>query len=260
MNTAALDWCHRSTVTTNERTTCYRSLRASLLGTNNIDHVRPDFPAFAALLQGKPGMTASVSRNSHGPAILVIGNDPTSSTRCGVPDSQQCPAEQGRLYVVNLSRSSCDGRRPYSQRFRKRSEGAFASYLAGQTIRPHPEPPATNGPHCATSFARKQSCNRLRSELRGNDIASLVKFALGISGAKLILPRRLRNSRGAADMASTLTCFRLCTPLEDSNSGTPGFPTRRRWPNPARHDRRGEGRQTEGPRGRRRESCFALEP
>src|SRR6202043_4121471 len=38
------------------------------------------------------------------------------------------------------------------------------------------------------------------SELRGKDIASLVEFALGVSGAKLVCLGDYANSRGAADM------------------------------------------------------------
>jgi len=50
----------------------------------------------------------------------------------------------------------------------------------------------------------------------GADIAALVKFGAGL-GAKFICLGDYANSRGAADMASTLICFPDTSPSTDSH-------------------------------------------
>src|SRR5262249_48542461 len=65
--------------TTNEENYLLSKFARVVLQTNNVDHHRTaDFPALAAAVAGKTGLTASMRDVYTAPAILVIGNDPTN--------------------------------------------------------------------------------------------------------------------------------------------------------------------------------------
>jgi NADH-quinone oxidoreductase subunit G len=69
--------------TTNEENYLLQKFARVVLKTNNIDHHRTaDFPALAAALAESLEATATMRDVFTAPAILLIGNDPTSSIHC----------------------------------------------------------------------------------------------------------------------------------------------------------------------------------
>ncbi len=64
--------------TTNEENYLLQKLARTVLGTNNIDHVRStDYASFARALAGQTGKTATLREIGSAPAILLIGGNPT---------------------------------------------------------------------------------------------------------------------------------------------------------------------------------------
>ncbi len=188
--------------TTNEENYLLQKFARVALGTNNIDHVRTaDFPAFAAALAGQPEATASIREVLSAPAILLIGNDPTEQhPLLAYQIRNNVRLNKARLYVVNAESVKLRRQATLFAQIPQGAEGAFAAFLAGND-------------QSASTAARDEWAalrDQLRketglviafgSELRGGDIANLVKFGLGISGAKFICLGDYANSRGAADM------------------------------------------------------------
>src|SRR5581483_3307159 len=89
--------------TTNEENYLLQKFARTVLGTNNIDHHRTtDFPAFAASVHGKPGLTASMRDVFNAPAMLLIGNDPTNEhPLLAWQIRNNVRLHRSRLYVIN---------------------------------------------------------------------------------------------------------------------------------------------------------------
>ena len=188
--------------TTNEENYLLQKFARVALVTNNIDHVRTaDYPAFAAALAGKPGTTASVREVLSAPAILVIGNDPTEQhPLLAYQIRNNVRLNKARLYVVNSKSIKLRRQATLFAQIPQGGEGAFASYLAGDDSS---APSASRDEWSALRDQLRKETGLViafGSELRGDDIASLVKFALDVSGTTLICLGDYANSRGAADM------------------------------------------------------------
>ena len=188
--------------TTNEENYLLQKFARLALGTNNIDHVRTaDYAAFAAALVGKPDATASIREVVSSPAILLIGNDPTEQhPLLAYQIRNNVRLNKARLYVVNSESVKLRRQATLFVQVPQGGEAAFVAYLAGNDS----SAPATARDEW--SALRDQLLKEsglviaFGSELRGADIATLVKFGSGISGAKLICLGDYANSRGAADM------------------------------------------------------------
>jgi NADH-quinone oxidoreductase subunit G len=190
-----------STRTTNEENYLLQKFARLVLGTNNIDHHRTaDLPAFAAALHGKTNSTASMRDVYEAPAILLIGNDPTEQhPLLAWQIRNNVRLKNARLYVVNSQPIKL--RRQATSFTQVQSELAFAGFLGG------------NGSP-ADSFGAREGWTALLDQLRaeqnlviifgsevfGEGVHALAKFAASISGAKLICLTDYANSRGAADM------------------------------------------------------------
>src|SRR5438067_11222370 len=89
--------------TTNEENYLLQKFARAVLGTNNIDHHRTaDFPAFAAAVHGKPGLTASMRDVFKAPAMLLIGSDPTNEhPLLAWQIRNNVRLHRSRLYVIN---------------------------------------------------------------------------------------------------------------------------------------------------------------
>jgi NADH-quinone oxidoreductase subunit G len=177
------------------------------LGTNNIDHHRTaDFPALAAALTGKPEMTASMRDVFNAPAILLIGNDPTEQhPLLAWQIRNNVRLHRARLYVINSQPIKLRRQASNFLQVPAGSEGQLAAFLAGEDA-------AVDA--ITTEQTNRDAWIALRdklrtesnlvivfgSEIRGADIASLVKFGAGIQGAKIVCLSDYANSRGAADM------------------------------------------------------------
>jgi NADH-quinone oxidoreductase chain G len=190
-----------STRTTNEENYLLQKFARVVLGTNNIDHHRTaDLPAFAAALHGKANLTASMREVYNAPAILLIGNDPTEQhPLLAWQIRNNVRLHNARLYVVNSEEIKLQ--RQAAAFLQIQSEEAFAGFLGGNDS-------------LADSFGARESWGNFREKLRaetdlviifgsevfGNAIAALAKFAASRRGAKLVCLTDYANSRGAADM------------------------------------------------------------
>ena len=196
-----------STRTTNEENYLLSKFARVVLKTNNVDHHRTaDFPAFAAALRGKPEATATMREVYDAPAVLVIGNNPTEQhPLLAWQIRNNVRLHRSRLYLIN-SQSIKLGRQAASfTQISGGTEGKTAAFLSGDDA-------AVDA--LVTENTNREAWIALRdklrgeqnliivfgSEIRGADVATLVKFGSAISGAKFICLADYANSRGAADM------------------------------------------------------------
>ncbi|HVO79110.1 MAG TPA: NADH-quinone oxidoreductase subunit NuoG [Terriglobales bacterium] len=193
-----------STRATNEENYLLQKFARVVLGTNNIDHHRTaDFPAMAAALNGKPEMTASMRDIFNAPAMLLIGNDPTNQhPLLAWQIRNNVRLHRSRLYVINSQPIKLRRQAMSFSQIAAGSEGKVAAFLAGDD--------SAVGALAGEKKDWIALRDKLRgennlvvifgAEIRGNEIASLVSFASGITGAKLVCLADYANSRGAADM------------------------------------------------------------
>jgi NADH-quinone oxidoreductase chain G len=206
--------------TTNEENYLLQKFARVVLQTNNIDHHRTaDFPAFAAALGGKPESTASMRDVFSAPAILLIGNDPTEQhPLLAWQIRNNVRLHNAKLYVVNSADIKLHRQAAGFLRIPAGAEGRFAAFLAGDDSAAEGlgtvsgggaagGSPATTQDQPATLAGFREQLRGQQNliiifgaEIRGADIASLVKFGSGISGAKFLCLADYANSRGAADM------------------------------------------------------------
>jgi len=206
--------------TTNEENYLLQKFARVVLQTNNIDHHRTaDFPAFAAALGGKPESTASMRDVFNAPAILLIGNDPTEQhPLLAWQIRNNVRLHNAKLYVVNSTDIKLHRQAAGSLRIRAGAEGRFAAFLAGdesaaegletvmggrdagEDARATQTTPATLAGFREQVRGEQNLIIIFGAEVRGGDIASLVKFGSGIPGARFLCLADYANSRGAADM------------------------------------------------------------
>jgi len=192
-----------STRTTNEENYLLQKFARMVLGTNNIDHHRTaDFPAFAAALSGKPEMTASMRDVYNAPAILLIGNDPTEQhPLLAWQIRNNVRLHRARLYVVNSQSIKLRRQAASFLQIPARNEASFAAFLAGDDSAANTMGTGEQWLPLREKLRGEQNLVIIfGSELRGDAIAELVKFASSIPGAKLVCLGDYANSRGAADM------------------------------------------------------------
>ena len=195
--------------TTNEENYLLQKFARVVLKTNNIDHHRTaDFPAFAAALAGKAGRTAIMRDVFNAPAMLLIGNDPTNQH----PLLAWQIRNNVRLHRAQAvrdqlrSRSSCGGRRPSFGKMPQGTEAKLLAFLGGRRFRSRcaghgdDEPGRVDGAARQAARRKQNLVIIFGSEVRGADIAPLVKFGSALTGAKFICLGDYANSRGAADM------------------------------------------------------------
>jgi NADH-quinone oxidoreductase subunit G len=196
-----------STRTTNEEAYLLSKFARVVLRTNNVDHHRTaDFPALAAALRGKADATASMADVFTAPATLLIGNDPTEQhPLLAWQIRNNVRLHRARLYVINSKPIKLRRQATSFAQIPAGTEGQVAAFLAGGDAA---------GDALVSSSASKDAWIALRdklrgeqnlviifgSEIRGGDLASLVKFGSAISGAKFVCLADYANSRGAADM------------------------------------------------------------
>ncbi len=198
-----------STRTTNEEAYLLSKFARVVLKTNNVDHHRTaDFPALAAALRGKDNVTASMADVFTAPAILLIGNDPTEQhPLLAWQIRNNVRLHRARLYLINSQPIKLRRQATDFVQIPAGSEGLVAAFLAGSDS-------AADSLTGSSSASSKNAWMALRdklkaeqnlvivfgSEVRGDDLASLVKFGSAVSGAKFICLADYANSRGAADM------------------------------------------------------------
>ncbi|HWY21869.1 MAG TPA: NADH-quinone oxidoreductase subunit NuoG [Candidatus Acidoferrum sp.] len=196
-----------STRNTNEEAYLLSKFARVVLKTNNLDHHRTaDFPAVATAVRGRADATASMEEVFTAPAILLIGNDPTEQhPLLAWQIRNNVRLHRARLYVINSKPIKLRRQATNFAQITAGAEGQVAAFLAGSN---------TAVDALVSSSTNKDAWIALRdklrgeqnlivifgSEIRGGDLATLVKFGSGISGAKFVCLADYANSRGAADM------------------------------------------------------------
>ncbi|MGA8503082.1 MAG: molybdopterin-dependent oxidoreductase, partial [Candidatus Sulfotelmatobacter sp.] len=196
-----------STRTTNEEAYLLSKFARVVLKTNNVDHHRTaDFPALEATLRGKGNATASMADVFTAPAVLLIGNDPTEQhPLLAWQIRNNVRLHRARLYLINSAPIKLRRQATSFMQIPAGGEGQVAAFLGGSDA---------VADSLVTSSSNKDAWATLRdklrgeqnliivfgSELRGDDLASLVKFGSAIPGAKFVCLADYANSRGAADM------------------------------------------------------------
>ncbi len=191
--------------TTNEENYLLQKFARIVLQTNNIDHHRTaDFPAFAAALAGKSESTASMRDVFNAPAVLLIGNNPTEQhPLLAWQIRNNVRLHRARLYVINSQKIKLRRQAANFVQISEGTEGSVASFLTGDDSSMAAASSDTRGALKALRDKLRTEQNLViifGSEIRGDDISSLVKFGSGIQGVKFICLGDYANSRGAADM------------------------------------------------------------
>jgi len=196
-----------STRTTNEENYLLQKFARVVIGTNNIDHHRTaDFPALAAALAGKAEATASMRDVFNAPATLLIGNDPTEQhPLLAWQIRNNVRLHRARLYVINSQPIKLRRQAATFVQIPAESEGKVAAFLAGDDAAANAiESKETSRDAWSALRDKLRSEPNLviifGSEIRGQDVASIVKFGSAIPGAKFVCLGDYANSRGAADM------------------------------------------------------------
>ncbi len=196
-----------STRTTNEEAYLLSKFARLVLKTNNVDHHRTaDFPALAAAMRGKPDGTASMADVFKAPAILLIGNDPTEQhPLLAWQIRNNLRLHRAKLYVVNSEPIKLRRQATTFAQIPAGVEGKVASFLSGNDGDADAlVSPSTNKDAWVALREKLRGEQDLVIifgwEIRGSDIASLVAWGSGITGAKFICLADYSNSRGAADM------------------------------------------------------------
>jgi NADH-quinone oxidoreductase subunit G len=193
--------------TTNEENYLLSKFARVVLRTNNVDHHRTaDLPAFAAAITGKSDATATMREVYDAPAILVIGNNPTDQhPLLAWQIRNNVRLRRSRLYLINSQPIKLGRQASGFTQVAAGTEGKVVAFLAGDdsaadTI----VSDKTNRESWAALRDKLRGEEKLitifGSEIRGNDVASLVKFGSGIPGAKFVCLADYANSRGAADL------------------------------------------------------------
>ena len=196
-----------STRTTNEEAYLLSKFARVVLKTNNVDHHRTaDFPALASALRGKAGSTASMADVFTAPAILLIGNDPTEQhPLLAWQIRNNVRLHRARLYVINATAIKLRRQATSFMQINPGAEGKVAALLAGDDTAADTVASGSTSKEAWISFRDKLRGEQnlvivFGSEILGDDLAQLVKFGSGISGAKFVCLADYANSRGAADM------------------------------------------------------------
>jgi NADH-quinone oxidoreductase subunit G len=197
-----------STRATNEENYLLSKFARVVLKTNNVDHHRTaDFPALAAALRGKPEKTASMRDVLNAPAILLIGNDPSSQhPLLAWQIRTNVRLRRAKLFLINSAPIKLRRQATAFGLLPAGAETKAVAFLAGDDAQIE---------SLTTDLTNRDAWIALRdkvraeqnlviafgSELRGADIGRLASFASSLTGAKVICLADYANSRGASDMA-----------------------------------------------------------
>ena len=192
---------------TNEEAYLLQKFARIALGTNNIDHHRTaDFPAFAAAVSGKPNLTASMRDVYNATAMLLIGNDPTNRhPLLAYQMRNNVRLHRAKLYLANSQDIKLRRQATSFAAIPAGTENALAAFLAGEDAQADSLASGEMNREAWISWREKLRTETnlvvmFGSEIHGKATASIVKFAAGLQGAKLICLADYANSRGAADM------------------------------------------------------------
>jgi len=206
-----------STRTTNEENYLLQKFARSVLGTNNIDHHRTaDYPAFAASIKSRPELSASLRDIEKAPAVLLIGNDATEEhPLLAVTLRNNVRLHGGRLYTATHKEIKLKRKSAAHATLKPDGYSKFLAYLDGDDS--VADAAGDKSQLVALRNALKAEENIVivfGAELRGTDIATLVKLASSHKSGKVACLGDYANSRGAAEMGLYPDLLPGYTPLE----------------------------------------------
>ena len=189
-----------SNTTTNEENYLLQKFARTVLGTNNIDHVRStDYAGFAKALAGHEHRAASLRDTETAKAILLIGGNPTEEHPLLAWNIRtNFRHHQVRLYIATDSPIKLERQARQSLLLPVEGYEAFTGFLAGNDS-------ALEATAEARSFreaidAEESLLVIFGEEYRGAAIEALVKWGLAKENVKFAYLGDYANSRGAADM------------------------------------------------------------
>ncbi|HSM86055.1 MAG TPA: NADH-quinone oxidoreductase subunit NuoG [Candidatus Limnocylindrales bacterium] len=192
--------------TTNEENYLLQKFARTVLGTNNIDHHRTaDFAGFARAIAGRKNVTATMRDVAGAPAILLIGSNPTDQHPLLAWNIRNTVRlNRAKLFAVNSQPIKLRRQAASFLQIGAGKESKFIAFINGDDAAAG----SLTGPE-VTNETLKKLRDDLKaqqnliiifgSEVRGADIAALVKFGSSVN-AKFICLGDYANSRGAADM------------------------------------------------------------
>jgi NADH-quinone oxidoreductase subunit G len=189
-----------SNTTTNEENYLLQKFARTVLGTNNIDHVRStDYAGFANALAGTTGRTASLRDTESAKAILLIGGNPTEEHPLLAWNLRtNFRLNQARLYIATDSPIKLERQAIKTLRLPLEGYDSLANFLGGDDSALEA---TTDSKSFRDAIAAEESLLVIfGEEYRGTAISSLVKWGLGKEGVKFAYLGDYANSRGAADM------------------------------------------------------------
>ena len=189
-----------SNTTTNEENYLLQKFARTVLGTNNIDHVRStDYAAFARALAGHANRAASLHDTETAKAILVIGGNPTEEHPLLAWNLRtNFRHNQVRIYIATDSPIKLERQAKQSLVLPVEGYESFTDYLTGNDT-------ALEGVEGAAGFrdalhAEDSLLVVFGQEYRGAAVEALVKWGLAKENVKFAYLGDYANSRGAADM------------------------------------------------------------
>ncbi|HVZ85047.1 MAG TPA: NADH-quinone oxidoreductase subunit NuoG [Terracidiphilus sp.] len=188
-----------STATTNEENYLLQKLARTVLGTNNIDHVRTaDYAAFAHALAGQEHRAAGLRAIAEAPAILLVGGNPTTEHPLLAWELRtDVRLNHARLYVANTAQIKLERQAKATLRLPSDSYAALAGYLAGENAG------IGDAAFREAVLAEESLTVVLGPEISGATLEALVKWGLGRENVKFALLGDHANARGAVDMGLT---------------------------------------------------------
>jgi NADH-quinone oxidoreductase subunit G len=180
--------------TTNEENYLLQKFARTVLGTNNIDHVRStDYAAFARALAGSPGATAGLREIGSAPAILLIGGDPTNEhPLLAWHIRTNVRLNRARLYIANSRPIKLDRQAKATQEIPANGYNDLAAFLAGDSE------------FSKAVQAEASLVVLFGEEFRGPAVESLIAWGLkrgpNPDSVRFACLGDYANSRGAADM------------------------------------------------------------
>ena len=189
-----------SNSTTNEENYILQKFARTVLGTNNIDHLRTaDYVAFAQALAGHTGRSAGLRDTQKAPAILLIGGNPTEEHPLLAWNLRtNFRHNRARIYIANSSAIKLERQAKSALRLPVDGYATLAEALKGDAAA------AAELTGSADFLAAVNGETELvvifGHELRGSALASVVSWGLAKEGVRFACLSDFTNSRGAADL------------------------------------------------------------
>jgi NADH-quinone oxidoreductase subunit G len=177
--------------TTNEENYLLQKFARAVLQTNNIDHERTaDYAAFAQVLAGHEGKSASLRDAATAPAILLIGGNPTEEHPLLAWNLRtNVRLNRGRLYIANAKAIKLERQAKAVLRLTADGYAGLAAILA-----------KNDSEFSKAVLAEESLLVIFGDEYSGAQVTELVTWGIERGNVRFACLGSYSNSRGAADM------------------------------------------------------------